>query len=145
MPRAAIRPIAICIFRRDGQVLVGHGYDERRNERYCRPPGGGIEFGERAVDAVRREIREEIRAEIEGLQLLGVLESIFLLEGEPKHELVFVFEARFSDPSLYALSELTLNEAGWDGRLTWELVDNFQNRERPLYPDGLIGLLNGTQ
>jgi ADP-ribose pyrophosphatase YjhB (NUDIX family) len=141
MSRPTIRPIAICIFRQNGCLLVGRGRDEQRNETYYRPPGGAIEFGERALEAVRREIREEIHAEIESPQLLGVLENTFQLEGEPKHELVFVFEARFSDLALYARSELTLYEPGWDGRLTWEPVLSFQNGAPPLYPEGLLDLL----
>lgn len=73
---SAIRPIAIGIFRRDEEILVGHAHDVLRGEHYCRPPGGGIEFGERAAETLRREI--------------------------------FVFEASFQDPGLYALAQVPL-------------------------------------
>ena len=36
-----IRPIAIGIFRSEGRVLVGHAFESKKNEYYCRPPGGG--------------------------------------------------------------------------------------------------------
>ena len=42
--------------------------------------------------AVIREIREEIEAEITDLELLGILESIFTLEGQLGHEIVFVYQ-----------------------------------------------------
>src|SRR5580765_5113979 len=122
MSASTIRPIAIGIFRRADRILVGHGHDVRKDQRYCRPPGGAIEFGERAADALRREIREEVHAEIAEPTLLGVLENTFQLEGVPKHELVFVFQAAFTDEALYQLAELPLFEPGWDGRLTWEAI-----------------------
>src|SRR6266545_3941054 len=108
--RSTIRPIAIGIFRCDDRILVGQGHDVLKGERFCRPPGGAIEFGERAADALRREIREEIRAEITNLQLLAVLENMFTLEGVPKHELIFVFETTFLDTHFYQLLELPMYE-----------------------------------
>jgi 8-oxo-dGTP pyrophosphatase MutT (NUDIX family) len=38
-------------------------------------PGGAMEPGERAADAVKREVREEIGLEIEVLRLIGVYSS----------------------------------------------------------------------
>ena len=142
--RSTIRPIASGIFRRDDRILVGHGHDVLKGERFCRPPGGAIEFGERAADALRREIREEIRAEITNLQLLAVLENTFMLEGVPKHELMFVFDTTFLDTHFYQLLELPMYEPGWDGPLTWELLDSFRNRPMSLYPEGLLDLLNSA-
>ena len=139
---SAIRPIAIGIFRCDDRILVGHGHDVLKGERFCRPPGGAIEFGERTAEALRREIREEVRAEIAEPHLLAVLESTFALEGVPMHELVFVFEARFLDTHFYQLPQVAVYEPGWDGHLTWELLDWFRGGPMPLYPDGLLQLLN---
>jgi ADP-ribose pyrophosphatase YjhB (NUDIX family) len=138
----AIRPIAICVFRRDGCILVGHARDVVKNEHYCRPPGGAIEFGERALEALRREIREELHTEIEAPELLGVLENTFQLEGKARHEIVFVFQARFVDPAFYELHEVPLYEPGWDGRLTWESLDGFRTSQWPLYPEGLRDLID---
>jgi 8-oxo-dGTP pyrophosphatase MutT (NUDIX family) len=139
---STIRPIAIGIFRRDDRILVGHGHDVLKGEHFCRPPGGAIEFGERAADALRREIREEICAEITNPHLLAVLENTFTLEGVPKHELIFVFDTTFLDTHFYQLPELPMYEPGWDGPLTWELLDSFRNGPLSLYPEGLLDLLN---
>jgi ADP-ribose pyrophosphatase YjhB (NUDIX family) len=138
----AIRPIAICVFRRDACILVGHARDVVKNEHYCRPPGGAIEFGERALEALRREIREELHTEIEAPELLGVLENTFQLEGKARHEIVFVFQARFVDPAFYELHEVPLYEPGWDGRLTWESLEGFRTSQWPLYPEGLRDLID---
>jgi ADP-ribose pyrophosphatase YjhB (NUDIX family) len=137
-----IRPIAIGIFRRAEQILVGFAYDALKAERYCRPPGGAIEFGERAADALRREMQEETHAQIDEPRLLGVLENTFELEGVPKHEIIFVFDAAFADPGLYDLDELVLHETGWDGSLKWVSLGDCRNGTIALYPDGLLALLD---
>src|SRR4051812_38676388 len=139
---ATIRPIAIGIFRRADQILVGFAYDAAKDERYCRPPGGAIEFGERAADALRREIEEEIHAQLGAADLLGVLENMFELEGVPKHEIIFVFESTFADPLLYQSSELPLYEAGWEGSLKWVSLADCRNGAIALYPEGLLALLD---
>lgn len=73
-----IRPLALVLFRRDdGAILVAPGFDPVKQQRFYRPLGGGIEFGERAEDALRREIQEEIGAELRAPRLLGVLENTF--------------------------------------------------------------------
>jgi ADP-ribose pyrophosphatase YjhB (NUDIX family) len=85
---------------------VGAGHDASKGETFYGPPGGGIEFGERAVDAVRRELREELAADVRDVTLVGVLENIFTYEDQPGHEIVFVFEARLVDASLYEREEI---------------------------------------
>lgn len=71
--RGVIRPIAICVFRRAGRLLVGEGYDPLKGETFHRPVGGGLQFGETSEQAMRREIGEELGVEIRGLRPLGVL------------------------------------------------------------------------
>lgn len=141
MSADGIRPIAICIVRRDDCILVGHAFDSKKNEHYCRPPGGGIDFGERAEDALRREIREEMEAEIEDVRLLSVIENLFELEGQPRHEIVFVFEARLANPDHYQTDKIRMCDNAWGGWLCWESLAQFERGERTLYPVGLLELL----
>jgi ADP-ribose pyrophosphatase YjhB (NUDIX family) len=95
-----IRPIAICIFRHGNRILVGDAGDPVTGELFYRPPGGGIRFGERSEAALRREIREELGAEIDHPQLLGAMENLFTFDGQQGHEVVFVYDAEFKDKSL---------------------------------------------
>jgi ADP-ribose pyrophosphatase YjhB (NUDIX family) len=134
-----IRPIAICVFRRDdGAILVAPGFDSVKQQRFYRPLGGEIEFGERAEAAVRREIREELGAEIEDLRLLSVNENIFTYLGADGHELVWTFEARLADPSLYERDVVIADEGGSKFEAHWVPLDLFVRGEAPLYPDGLL-------
>ncbi|UED82197.1 NUDIX domain-containing protein [Lysinibacillus sp. CD3-6] len=55
---------AICLFRNDDLILVAEGFDEVKGEFYYRPIGGKIEFGETSAEAIQREVREEIEANI---------------------------------------------------------------------------------
>ena len=139
-----IRPIAIGIFRRADQILVGFAHDVVKNERYCRPPGGAIEFGERAAETLRREMQEEAHARLGDTRLLGVLENTFELEGVPKHEIIFVFEAEFAEARLYELDEIPLHEPGWEGSLRWVPLADCRSGAVPLYPDGLLELLQSA-
>ncbi len=101
MAQKTIRPIVICVFRDGDRILVSDGYDSVKQETFYRPIGGGIEFGERAEEAMAREVREEVGLEVQDLSYLGVLQNLFTLEGEPGHEIVFVYDGRFADESVY--------------------------------------------
>jgi len=96
-----IRPVALCLFQHKGRILVSRAYDAVKQDFYCRPLGGGIEFGKRGVETIAREIREELGAEIEKIRWLGTLENLFTGEGKAGHEIVLVFDAGFIDRSLY--------------------------------------------
>jgi ADP-ribose pyrophosphatase YjhB (NUDIX family) len=139
-----IRPLAICLFRNNDRILVGEGNDPVKRETFYRPLGGGIEFGERAEDALRRELREEIGAEVESIRYLFTLENIFTFNGEMGHEIVMVFDARFTDAALYAQETIAGTE--FDGvqnfpfKALWKNLDEF-GADAPLYPDGLLDAL----
>ena len=137
-----IRHVAICVFSHRGRILVGRGYDAVKRERFYRPLGGAVEFGELAVEALRREIREELELDIEDPIQLGVIENRFEYCGKPCHEVVFVFDARFTDPNVYAERELPINEPGWEGPAVW--LDLRGPALEPLYPSGLGDLLRRT-
>ena len=135
----SIRLIVICVFRCHGRILVAPGFDEVKRERFFRPLGGAIEFGELAVEALRREIREELGLEIRDPVQLGVIENRFEYNGRAHHEVVFVFDAAFIDAGAYAEPALTIREPGWDGPAEW--LDVSDPLEATLYPTGLEALL----
>lgn len=137
--RSVIRPIAICTFRHNGRILVGEGYDSAKGERYHRPVGGSLKFGETSEEAVRREVDEEIGVQITNLRLLGVLENIFSCEGQDAHEIVFVYEARFRDEKLYRRPLLRgCEECAGAYAAVWR---DPREPAPTLHPEGLLDLL----
>jgi ADP-ribose pyrophosphatase YjhB (NUDIX family) len=140
--RDRIRPIAIVVFRRDdGCILAAPGFDSVKQQRFYRPLGGEIEFGELAEDAARREIREEVGAEIDGLRLISVFENIFTFLGARGHEIVYVYEATFKDAKYTQTDAVVCDEGGNAFEAHWVPLDLFVRGEAPLYPDELLGAL----
>jgi ADP-ribose pyrophosphatase YjhB (NUDIX family) len=135
-----IRPIAIAVIRRGDHVLAFEMYDPSRDVTFCRPLGGGIEFGELSEDAVRRELLEEIGAELTNVRLIGVLENRFHGFERDGHEIVFVFDADLADRSLYEHDDLgVVTDVG--AKVAWQPLSRFASGEAALYPDGLAELL----
>ncbi len=134
------RPISLAAIRRGDDVLVYQGQSRQEARPYFRPLGGGIEFGERAVEALHREVREELGVEVEHPHLLGVLENIFRNGETDRHEIVFVFDATLVDRSLYERDELwpSLDEGN---PVSWQPLARFVAGEASLYPAGLLDLL----
>jgi ADP-ribose pyrophosphatase YjhB (NUDIX family) len=137
-----IRPIAIVVFRRpDGCILAAPGFDNVKGEKFYRPLGGEIDFGERAEQTARREIREEIGAEIEDLKLLFVCENLFTYLGARGHELVWTFEANFVNLAYYEMDIVQAREGYAPFEAHWVPLATFERGEAPLYPDGLLEAL----
>lgn len=68
LEREASRAI---VFDGDNNVALLHS----TNYHYHKLPGGGIEGGEDMMDALRREISEEIGCEIKNIRELGIIEE----------------------------------------------------------------------
>ena len=137
-----IRPVAICVFRNGSRILVGEYSDPTTDQAFYRPPGGRIEFGELSAAALRREMKEELGAEIADPKLLGVLEERFTFEGRAKHEIIFVYDAEFLDRRLYETDRFTGTEDdGSQFSAIWLDTATIGPQTPPLYPDGLLELL----
>jgi len=95
---------------------------------FHRPLGGTVERGERSADAVVREIAEALGATLVEPELLGVLENIFTLEGETRHEVVFVYAGRLAEREVVP---------SW---VEWRPVEGWD--DVPLLPVGLQELLD---
>ena len=141
MRRDAIRTIAICVFRKGDRILVGEGFDSIKQQIFYRPLGGTIEFGERSDETIRRELLEEIKAEVSDLRYLGVLENIFVYEAEKGHEVVLVYDGQFVDRSLYKKTTINGDEFGSPFRAVWIDLKTLGLGSPPLYPTGLAELL----
>ena len=142
----AIRNISVGLPVKDGHVLVLFGRDVSKGQDFYRAIGGGIEFGERADEALRREFVEELGVELDGSRLLAVAENIFTYEGSPGHEIAHVFAVDCAALDALPLdAELHVLDEGSPVR--WVPVDSLRDGARPLFPAGapeaLFALVDG--
>jgi ADP-ribose pyrophosphatase YjhB (NUDIX family) len=134
--RQILKAMAVVRRPRDGALLVSEHVDSH-DPPFQRPLGGHVEFGEYALDTVRREFAEEIGQELTGVRLLGVLENIFCWRGATEHEVVFIFTAALAAASAYEIEEQRILDNP-DRRVRWRPADAVSP---PLYPAGLTELI----
>ncbi|MGD0742009.1 MAG: NUDIX domain-containing protein [Acidimicrobiales bacterium] len=141
MAKRRPRVVALAVLRRPGteEILVSNSRDEVAGVDFQRPFGGGVDFGERGEEALRRELREELGVELGSVRFLGVLENIFDFEGEPGHEVLLLYEAEFADGSLYSRDVFRGVEAEPKTGV-WRDLSNSAG-DRPLFPPGLADLI----
>ncbi|MBV9469501.1 MAG: NUDIX domain-containing protein [Abitibacteriaceae bacterium] len=146
MNQQRIRPIVICLLRHGDRILVFEEYDPEKRDWFCRPLGGGIEFGEASQAALVREIREELGVEIHQAQLLGIIENIFTYRGATGHEIVFIYDAAFVDERLYEQPFLPGHEqeVNEEFQAVWRTVEELAARQIRLVPEGLEALLKAN-
>lgn len=130
----AIRNIAVGLPVKDGHVLVLEGRDSSKAEDFYRAIGGGIEFGERAEQALRREFREELGVQLDAAHLLGVFENLFTYEGEEAHEIAHIFAVTSSEIDALPL-DAVLEVLDEGSPVRWVSIDSI-TALRPLYPEG---------
>ena len=78
---------ARAIIQNNGKILVCY---EKGNDYYF-TPGGHINFGESAKEALYRELKEELNISIKRCSFIGAVENIFVQNDENHHELDLVF------------------------------------------------------
>ncbi len=141
----SVRPKAICIIRNGSKFLFELSKWPTEKDIFYLPLGGQIKYGEYGEDTIRREIMEEIGAEVKDIQYLGTIENIFDVEGEIGHEIVLVYQARFVDKKLYEKDVINGLETEIDPPLPivtyWKTLAEIDHEGYPLYPDRLRDLL----
>lgn len=130
----SIRAMVVAIIKNEkGELLVSPGYDSLKDEHFYRLLGGGIEFGERSEEALKREFQEEIAAELIDCRLLKINENIFSFNGEDGHEICFIYEATFADTLLYQKNYFRILDSKEDEEVIW--LDLKDKGNRHIYPD----------
>jgi len=142
MGKQSIRVVARCLFRHKGQILTISAQDPDKPEPHYGVPGGGVEFGETTAQAVRREIREELGAEIADLTLLFVSEELFNVQEWAYHEIIFLYEGWFADPRFYAQEVIPYVEGSEPrAKAVWMPISIFVLGEKRLLPERLLEVL----
>jgi ADP-ribose pyrophosphatase YjhB (NUDIX family) len=140
------RPCAFVFIRERDRMLVARMTDPGDGVTFFRPLGGGIEFGEVAIEAARREIREELGVGIRRIRHLGVLENVFTYDGRDGHEIAFVLEAEPDGWSIDAFDGYAVPESvNAGGDETAVVLDIAAAHDVLLYPEGVSRLLLGPR
>lgn len=136
-----MRVTAQCLLEHDNRLLLQEFWHEHENYYFFRPPGGGIEPGEYATDAIRRELKEELDTEVADTRLVRVLENIFEYGGQQRHEVIFLFRAKVVDPRLIHASEVRLMDNTYEFKAVWKPIVELVQGNEILYPVPLREML----
>lgn len=128
-----IRPIVLGVCIKDNKILVGEGYDKTKNEVFYRCLGGGIEFLEKSIDALKREFVEEIKAKVLVKDFIGISENIFKYKGKNAHELIFFYSIDIDDKDYK--EEYNISDGGCEYKAKWIDINEFKNGKKIIYPE----------
>ena len=106
---------------------------------FHRPPGGRVAVGEHSRAAVVRHIAEELDATLVEPELLGVLESIFTMDAETGHEVVFVYAGQLLEREAIPTQGRTFWDSDEEGWVEWRPAAG--RPDVPLFPTGLQELV----
>ena len=133
-----IRPIALGLAIKNGKVLVSEGYDKIKDQTFYRCLGGGIEFLEKSDEALKREFKEEIGANITIKDFLGLQENIFTFNGKNGHELIFIYTVNIMDCD-YKENYTIIDETNSFAK--WVDIENFKSGKEIIYPTSVVNYL----
>lgn len=133
-----IRPISLGLAIKNGKVLVSEGYDKVKNQKFYRCLGGGIEFLEKSDEALKREFKEEIGADITIKDFLGLQENIFTFNGKNGHELIFIYSVDIKDCD-YKEEYNIIDEVNSIAK--WIDVEDFKSGKEIVYPTEVVKYL----
>lgn len=140
-PADHLRVLALGVFRRDDQILCAPVHGDDGTIIGWRPLGGAIHFGEPAADALTRAIGQETGQAITDIHTLGVLENLFIHQGAPGHEIVFVLSARFAQAAIYQADALAFRTDGRPEEAKWVSLAKAHAGRLQLLPEGLADLI----
>ena len=134
-----IRPIVLGIAKNNNRLLVSEGYDKVKDSTFYRCLGGGIEFHETSIEALKREFKEEIDVEIEVGDFRGIAENIFTFQGKKGHEIVFFYNIKIKDEDYKEVFPM-IDDDGEDVAI-WVNIEDFKTGKKILYPEEIFKYL----
>ncbi|EOQ30821.1 TPA: NUDIX domain-containing protein [Bacillus cereus] len=105
------------------------------NESFYRFPGGSIEFGETAQEAIMRELMEEYDLKVDVQKLAIMSEHIFEWKNEKGHHCTLIHGGTVEER---VTNEIRHKEYE-DIILIWKSIEEL--KEKPTYPEGIVSYL----
>ena len=138
-PPNTIRGKVIGIAKQNNHILVCEVLNDEGILKGWVPLGGGIEFGETAQHALKREIQEEIGSTIQVIGHPSVFENIFDHHGTKGHEIIFAFPITLDRKEIYSRRRFQISEhRGSTHWVEWVPIERFQRQEALLFPNGIL-------
>ena len=85
-----------CVVTNGDKILLHRG----EMDSFYALPGGSVEFGETSIEALHREMKEELGASVQPGQLLWVVENFFEYMEKQCHEIGLYYQMKFCGDSL---------------------------------------------
>jgi 8-oxo-dGTP pyrophosphatase MutT (NUDIX family) len=136
-----IRVLALGLIRNGDRLFLSQGYDPVKEQTFYRAMGGGVDFGETSLEALKREFQEEIQAELTNIRYLDCLENIFTFNGLPGHEIIQLYECDFVDPKFYQVDKIDFSEGQRQKTALWVDINCFKSGEFRLVPEQFLDYL----
>lgn len=112
--------VGICAFCHDGNgkfVMVKRSQNARDEHGKWDIIGGGIEFGDTIEETIKKEVKEELDADILDYEFLGYFDAHREQNGKPTHWVQLAFKVKV-DPK-----QVKLNEPHKFDDLAWFTLD----------------------
>ncbi|MBW3019615.1 NUDIX domain-containing protein [Candidatus Woesearchaeota archaeon] len=126
--------VCIVFFCHDGngKFLMGKRSEKCRDDWHCWDiGGGGLRFGERVEEAVRREIKEEYCTDCRKIEFLGFRDVHRVHEGEKTHWVALDFKVEV-DPE-----KAGTGEPERQADVQWFTLDNYPEKCHSQWPEFL--------
>lgn len=136
-----IRVLALGIIQDGDRIFISQGYDPVKQTTFYRAMGGGVDFGETSLEALKREFQEEIQAELTNIKYLGCQENLFVFNGNQGHEILQIFKCDFVDQKFYQLESLTFAEGDREKTALWVNIERFKSGELLLVPEEFLDFI----
>ena len=102
-------------------------FHKEKSHNYYALMGGRIQTGESSVEALQREVYEEMGKMIDVLDLLYIIENFFEGKNERYHEILFVYKMEFIDEKdREILDTIPCVEQGKTLQFEWIKVDELE-------------------
>ncbi len=121
------------------RVLLFRLENPRSGNTWWATPGGGVEKGEKSLDAARRELREETGIEVGGLVgPIWIDDHWFRTPEDLVHQQDRYFHARTENPEVDVTGQDKFESDVMVEHRWWPLADLDQTTDK-VYPNGLAG------
>lgn len=108
--------ISVVFFCHDGQgnfLFSKRGKNCRDENGRWDPGGGGLEFGARVEDVLKKEIKEEYGADIQEYEFLGYRDILRKFQGQKTHWLALDFKVRLDRAQVKNGEPHKFDEIAW--------------------------------